>query len=287
MRDSAPSGATAFENYWQKFGGQKGALPLGPEACDAMATACTNYAKDVASVKRQIEERALEIGALLVVGTVGAVLTFGATEAAADTAAAGIAASAAQWIARIGTARWIAQLGLDLSTTVGFISDSVADAIANTADNLSAGVTSKEYASSLGAILGTGIAGAAGGLASVALTGPLEGPISPTQLAEDLVLSGFTSGADSALGKLGELSAPQLSTLLSSAAEGVGTTDPQLASSVLELSRQVAGTTGKISNSVLSSAASQIIVSRHLDAEGFTGDQLQSLLQAPAERGGE
>jgi hypothetical protein len=55
---------------------------------------------------------------------------------------------------------------------------------------------------------------------------------------------------------------------------------------MLELSRQVAGTTGKISNSVLSAAASQIIVSQHLDAEGFTGDQLQSLLQALAERGG-
>jgi len=283
--NNAGAAITAFENYWQKFGGRKGALPLGAEACDAMSTACTNYANDVAAVKRQIEERALEIGALLVVGTIGAFITFGATEAAADAFAAGLAASAAEWIADIGAAGWIAQLGADLSTTVGLISETAADAIADTAGNLAGGVTSKAYASSLGSILGTGIAGGAGGLASVALTGPLEGPVSPSQLAEDLVVSGITAGADSALGKLGELTAPQLSSLLANAADSVSTTDPQMASSLLELSRQVGGTTGKISTSVLSSAASQFIVSQHLDAEGFAGDQFQSLLQVIAERG--
>jgi hypothetical protein len=92
--NNAGAAITAFENYWQKFGGRKGALPLGAEACDAMSAACTNYARDVAAVKRLIEERALEIGAILVVGAIGAFLTFGATEAAADTLAAGLAASA-------------------------------------------------------------------------------------------------------------------------------------------------------------------------------------------------
>jgi hypothetical protein len=76
-----------------------------------------------------------------------------------------------------------------------------------------------------------------------------------------------------------------LSTLLANAADGVSSTDPQLASSLLELSRQVTGTTGKISISVLSSAASQLIVSQHLDAEGLASDQLQSLLEAITERG--
>jgi len=280
--NNAGAAITAFENYWQKFGGRKGALPLGAEACDAMSAACTNYARDVAAVKRLIEERALEIGAILVVGAIGAFLTFGATEAAADTLAAGLAASAAGWIADIGAADWIAQLGIDLSTTVGLISDTAADAIQGTTGALAGALESGSYAPAVGAVGGTAFAGFVGGIASVALTGPLEGPVSPSQLAKDLLVSGLTAGTGGVLGKLGELSAPQLSTLLSNAAEGVGSTDPQMASSLLELSRQVAGTTGKISNSVLSSAASELIVSQHLDAEGFSGDQLQGLLQAIA-----
>jgi hypothetical protein len=74
----------------------------------------------------------LEIGAILAVSTIGAFITFGATEAAADALAAGLAASAANWIADIGAADWIAQLGIDLSTTVGLISDTAADAVAGT-----------------------------------------------------------------------------------------------------------------------------------------------------------
>jgi hypothetical protein len=38
-------------------------------------------------------------------------------------------------------------------------------------------------------------------------------------------------------------------------------------------------------NSVLASAASELIVSQHLDAEGFTTDQLQAALQAVAAGG--
>ena len=196
--------------------------------------------------------------------------------------AAGLAASAAGWIADIGTADWIAQLGIDLSTTVGLISDTAADAIQGTTGALAGALESGSYAPAVGAVGGTAFAGFVGGIASVALTGPLEGPVSPSQLAKDLLVSGLTAGTGGVLGKLGELSAPQLSALLSNAADGVGSTDPQLASSLLELSRQVAGTTGKISNGVRSSAASEVIVSQHLDAEGFSGDQLQGLLQAIA-----
>jgi hypothetical protein len=42
---------------------------------------------------------------------------------------------------------------------------------------------------------------------------------------------------------------------------------------------------GKIANSMLSSIASQLIVSQQVSAEGFTTDQLQSLLQAIADHG--
>ena len=283
--NNAGAAITAFGNYWQKFGGRKGALPLAAEACDAMSAACTSYANDVAAVKRKIEVRALEIGAALVVGTIGAFITFGAAEAAADALAAGLAASAADWIADLGAADWIAQLGLDLSTTVGLISGTAADAVQGTMGALAGAVESGSYAPAVGAVAGTGFAGFAGGIASTALAGSLGGPVSPSQLAKDLLVSGLTAGTGGVLGKLGELSAPQLSSLLSSAAEGVSTADPQMASSLLELSRQVAGTTGKISASVLSSAASELTVSQHLDAEGFSGDQLQALLQAVAGSG--
>jgi hypothetical protein len=279
---------TAFETYWQKFGGPKGALPVSAEACDAMSTACTNYANDVASVKRQIEERALEIGAILVVGAIGAFLTFGATEAAADLAAAQLVATAAGWIADIG-AGWIADIGAGLSTTVALISETAADAIADTTGSVASAVSSAAgsaaYNTGVASVLGTALAGTVGGVGSFALTAPLQGPLAPSVAGKELLASGFAGFADSALGALGELSAPQLSSLLADAAQGVSSTDPQLASSLAELSRQVAGTTGKIANSTLSSIASQLIAGQQVSAEGFSTDQLQSLLEAIAARG--
>lgn len=265
----------AFESYWAKFGGSKGALLLGADACDAMSKGCDQYADSVAAVKRRIEEAAAGITGTLVIGTVGAFFTFGATEAAADVLAAEIAASAAEWIV---------ELGLDLSTTLGLISDAVADAVAVGAQITADAVDSEAASSALGGFL----AGAAGGVGGTTLTEPLrqltgQGPISPAQLAKDLVVAGLTNGTGSMLGKLGELSAPQLSRLLSNAADSAITSDPQLSVSLQELSKQVAGTTGKVSTSVLSSAASQLIVSQHLDAMGFSQDQLQELLKRAAE----
>lgn len=267
----------AFERYWSKFGGPGGALLRSADACDDMSKLCNRYADDVAAVKHRIEEAAAGVAATVVVGAVGAFLTFSATEAAADVIAAGVVSSAADWIA---------ELGVDLSTTLSLVSDSVAGAVSTATSITVNAVDSAASASALGA----GMAGVAGGVASTALTAPLgslsgAGTPSRAQLAEEIVVSGLTSGTGSLLGKLGELSAPQLSNLLANAAHSVSTTDPQTYVSLIALSKQVAGTSGKISSDVLSSAASQLIVSQHVDAENFSQDQLQSLLQDIAEHG--
>src|SRR5580700_9791144 len=80
---------TAFENYWAKYAGAKGALPVAAQACDAMAGACTKYANAVAETKTKIEQAGAEVAATLIVGTIGAFFTFGATEGIADSVAAG------------------------------------------------------------------------------------------------------------------------------------------------------------------------------------------------------
>ncbi|HEX3730916.1 MAG TPA: hypothetical protein VHV47_13985, partial [Opitutaceae bacterium] len=128
----------AFEQYWQKYGGKKGALPLAANACDAMSTACTKYADDVATTKSKIEEAAAEIGAVLVVGTIGAFFTFGATEALADSIAAGVVATASEAITNLGL--WVADTIEVYSTTLAEAIDSATIVVADAAgSSLSAG----------------------------------------------------------------------------------------------------------------------------------------------------
>lgn len=83
-----------FETFWQPYGEKgKGLLPLGTEACNAMAKACDDYANKVEALKHKIEEAAAEVGAALVVGTIGAVFTFGVSEGIADGAAAALSST--------------------------------------------------------------------------------------------------------------------------------------------------------------------------------------------------
>lgn len=265
----------AFERYWAKFGRPRGALILGADACDAMARACGQYADRVADVKRRIEEAVAGAGATLVVGTIGAVVTFGATEAAADALVAGLVPV---------VAGWVMEMGLDMAVALAEISDSVGSAVAAGAQ-ITAGALRTEAAASTA---GSALAGVAGGTAGTVLTAPLgqltgQAPLSPSQLGKDIVAAGMTNGFGSMLARLGELSGPQLARLLDNAASSVATSDPETFMALRTLSQQVSSTTGKVSASVLASAASQLIVTQNVTAMGFTQDQLQELLQSAAE----
>lgn len=275
--NNAGAAIDAFEQYWKKFGGARGTLPLAAEACDSMSAACTKYADEVAAAKWNIEKAGIEIGAALTVGTIGAFFTFGATEGAADVVAASIAASAAETIA--GLTAWIA-VNLPVASAA--------------VDILYSAVFALGSDTGLG-LVSSGISGAAGGVGGALfgdgarnsarqLTG--EEPLSRSETAHDLLVGGVLGGGiGGTLGRLGELSAPKLATLVSNLAGGVSKSDPQLFVQMMELSRQLRGTTGKVTSGVLASVTSQLIAAQHIDAAGVASDQLSELIKHVASGG--
>ncbi|HEY1699566.1 MAG TPA: hypothetical protein VGG75_07630 [Trebonia sp.] len=273
----------AFEQYWQKYGGKKGALPLAASACDAMSTACTKYADDVATTKSKIEEAAAEIGAVLVVGTIGAFFTFGATEALADSIAAGVVATASEAITNLGL--WVADTIEVYSTTLAEAIDSATIVVADAAgSSLSAGALSSALSGSASAVGGTAFADTAdNGIA--ALLG--DKPLSSSEAAESLIDSAGEGTIGGVLGKLGELGAPQLARLVSNAATSVSESDPQLFMQLMATSKALEGVTGKVAVGTLSSIASQLIVTQQIDAAGVSSDQLTDMLKRAAEGGEE
>jgi gas vesicle protein len=111
-----------------------------------------------------------------------------------------------------------------------------------------------------------------------------EQPLSSAELTKDLLIGGVAGGATGGLlGKLGDLSAEQLSKVLTNAADSVSTTNPQQFVDLMTLAKQLEGTTGKVSVGVLSSVASQLVTTQQIDAEGVVSDQLEELLERAAD----
>ncbi len=216
MSNNAGTAINAFEDYWQKFGSKgNGALVLAAAACDAMAHACDQYADAVGHIKSKIEEAGLEAGAALTVGTIGAFFTFGATEDAADAIAA---------------------------TIMGRVASLMEDFL---------GVTA-EISQTAEAILGSAIAGMPVGAvamldadvaSNMVRQGFGEQPLSSDEVRGDLVKGLLAGGAGGFLGKVGQMSAAQLSKLLSEQASTVATSDPQLFVDMMSTSHMLAGMT--------------------------------------------
>lgn len=280
--NNAGAAIDAFEKYWQKFGGAKGALPLGADACDAMASACSQYADAVAAAKHRIEEAGAEVAATLFIGTVGAFFTFGATEAAADSIAAGLVATAESAIDELtGTIGGI--IAEYLSGTVGTAIAAAGDAVA---DAVSADATESVVASGVTGI-STGVGGTVMADSAQNAIRELFGdqPLSSSDVLHDLRLAVEGGALGGVLGKLGDLTAPQLARLLTNSSTAVVQVNPNLAADMLETARLLSGTTGKVSSGVLATVASQLITTQQIDAEGIAGDQLEDLLERIADGG--
>jgi hypothetical protein len=271
---------TAFEGYWAKFGGAKGALPAAAQACDAMASACNKYADAVAETKSKIEEAGAEVAATLILGTIGAFFTFGATEGIADSVAAGLLATVAGYIDDLTGI--VGGIVLDFSTTLGWAIALGGDAVADALET--------DTAAALGSSILSGSAAGVGGTitADVAedsvrqLFG--EQPLSPGDVTKDLLIGGLAGGATGGLiGKLGDMSAEQLSNVLTKAADSVSTTNPQQYVDMMKLAELLDGTTGKVSVGLVSSVASQLITTQQINAEGVASDQLEELLERTAD----
>ncbi|MBO0805103.1 MAG: hypothetical protein J2P25_18760 [Nocardiopsaceae bacterium] len=270
----------AFETYWERFGGRKGALPLGAEACDAMSHACERYADEVAATKSKIEQAGLEVAATLAFGALGAFFTFGATEEAAAGIAAKLIDSAASAIARLG--------GLAAE-----IDGSMADAVAAALKAMAASMAAASKSAS--GVIGAGVAGSAGGglgadlgVAANDSIRELTGGklLSPSEVTRDLATGLGTGAVGGVLGELSGLSQTQLANLLKNAAGSVSDTNVQLSLQMLELSRQVEGTAGKISASVLAQAATQLIMTQQIDVGSIAQSQiLDQLKRATGDKG--
>ena len=270
----------AFESYWSKFGGAKGALPVGAQACDAMATACSKYADAVAETKSKIEEAGAEVAATLILGTIGAFFTFGATEGIADSVAAGLLATVAGYIDDLTgvVGGIVADFSAILGSAIAVGGDAVADALET------------ETAAGLGSSILSGMATGVGGTVTADIGENAirqlfgEQPLTDGDLTKDLLIGGVFGGATGGLlGKLGDMGAEQLSKVLTNAADSVSTTNPQQFVDLMTLAKQLEGTTGKVSVGVLSSVASQLITTQQIDAEGVVSDQLQDFLERAAD----
>lgn len=278
----------AFEKYWDKFGGRKGAMPLAIEACKEMSKQCTKCAQQVTALKHKLEETGAELVAIVGVGTAGAFFTAGITEGAADAGAAMLVDAAVGWIDVEATADWIIEFGSYMETTLGLLSDAAGDAVAEATGSLANIARTGSYAAGLSSALGSFGSGFAGGVGSAILTDPLSEltgrePDTGSKFLQDLYVSGLTNGVGNVLGKLGELSTTQLTNLLDNAARSVGTEDPQLFTSLTELSRQVKGTTGQLTTTTLASIGSQLIVTQRVDAKSIVSDDLVDQLKQIAE----
>ena len=261
----------AFESYWSKFGGSSGLLPRGADACDAMAQACNKYADAVGQAKSKIEEAGAEVAAALVVGTIGAFFTFGATEAVADSIAAGLTETVAEIFFWLGD-----QVGLILDDAMYTVAQAVSTEVAQS-------------------IVTSGVVGAFTGAGGAVFSDTAEDavrelfgekPLTDAEVAKDVFLYGFAGGGiTGSLAKIGELSATQLSQLLTRGSTTVIETDPALATKMAGLAQFLYGTSGKISAGVLATATSQLALAQQLDAQGIISDQLQDLLTRAAEGG--
>lgn len=281
---NAGAAIDAFEAYWQRYGGPKnacgGALPSGADACDAMSSACTRYADAVAEIKRKIEEAAAAAGAGLVIGTVGAFVTFGASEAAAD----GVVAGLVDW-----AGEQIAELGGMIAYPVSFLSTTLADAIEEVTMAIAVTVGSEGPA-----VLSAGAFGAINGANSAALTAAADGgirelfgdkPLSPSETDKDLVAGAAAGGAGGVIGWLSGITQPQLVKLLRRVASSVPESDQWLYTQVMALAHQVERGPGTVSASVLTQAATQIIMTQQVDAGKITQTQIVQKLKRIAEGG--
>jgi len=263
--NNAGAAIDAFESYWQNFGGQQGALPIAANACDAMSSACSQYADGVAAAKHKIEEAGAAVAATLTIGTIGAFFTFGLTEGIADSIAAGLLAEVVTTIDA-------------LSTLVGGIAATFGDVVA--------GALSSEAAMSItSAVLSGAFTGVGGTFfsdtAASAVQGLMsDGLISAGDLTKDMLVAGLTGGATGGLlGELGDMSAEQLSNLLTKAASTVQESNPQMFVDLMTLAKGLEGMTGKVSAGVLASVTTQLIMTQQIDAEGVASDQLEELLE--------
>jgi hypothetical protein len=262
----------AFESYWSKFGGTSGLLPRGADACDAMASACNQYADAVAEAKRKIEEAGAEVAAALVIGTIGAFFTFGASEAVADSIAAGLTETVADIFFWLGD-----QVGLILDDAMYTVAQAVGSDVAQS-------------------IVTSGVVGSLTGAGGTVFSDAAEDsvrqlfgqkPLTQAEVAKDVFLYGAVGGGlTGSLAKAGELTATQLSQLLTSGSTAIMGSDPYLAERMAGLAKFLYGTSGKVSAGVLATATSQLAVAQQLDAQGIISDQLQDLLQRAAEGAG-
>jgi hypothetical protein len=270
---------TAFETYWSKYAGAKGALPVAAQACDSMADACNKYASAVSETKTKIEQAGAEVAATLIIGTIGAFFTFGATEGIADSVAAGLLATVAGYIEELGT--MVGAALVDISSTVAWAIITAGDAVADV-------LTTGAAASVGSSILSGAAAGVGGNAAALAEENSLrqlfgEEPLSEGDITKDLLVSGLAGGATGGLlGKLGDMSAEQISNLLRNAADSVSTSNPQQFVDLVTLANQLEGTTGKVSVGTLATVASQLLTTQEIDANELSRDQLVDALKRAA-----
>jgi hypothetical protein len=261
---NAGAAIDAFESYWQNFGGKKGALPLAANACDAMSSACNQYADGVATTKHKIEEAGAELAATLVIGAIGAFFTFGLSEGISEAAAAGLVATVVSYID-------------DLAALVGGIVATAGDAVATA-------LTSEAAMSIATAVLSSAAGGVGGAFfgdtAASAVQGLMgDGTISAADMTKDMLVGGLAGGATGGLlGELSDMGGEALSNLLTKAASTVQESDPQMFVNLMTLAKSLEGTTGKVSASVLASVTTQLLMTQQIDAEDVASDQLEELL---------
>jgi hypothetical protein len=102
----------SFNQYWEGIGGtpdactvagDKAMLPVLIEACNALSTACTNFADAVDETKSKLEETAGEIAAAITAGAVATFFTIGISDAVSTLATGALVGTAVGDVALLGT----------------------------------------------------------------------------------------------------------------------------------------------------------------------------------------
>jgi hypothetical protein len=268
-----------FEKYWSQYVGPNGALTVAASTCTTMSAACTNYADAVTTAKSNIEDAGAAIAATLIFGTLGAFFTFGASEGVADSVAAGLLVTVTGFMDTLVSAAAGIASGLSVTLEADILgAGSVMDSV----------LTSGIPASLLSSAISGGAVGVGGTITSTVADADIralygDAPASRSDMLQDLLVGGLAGGATGGLlEEAGDMTSEQLANLLRNTADSVQDSDPQQYVELVALANKLQGMTGKLTNGVFASVASQLLTAQQTAAQDVASDQLQSLLENAA-----
>ena len=211
----------SFNEYWGGIGGPSDACTVGPptamlplliEACDALSTACTNFANAVDETKSKLEEIAAELATAVTAGALATVFTLGISDAVSAGVSTALIGTALGSIELLGTTIADIVATMAVGAIFGAVDDLLDTGLSNGVKVQLGGTAStplQEGISLLDSVLIGGLSGGVGtvvadGVKTVAVAGLANLPDTVSTVIPDLplILASLPDATESTAGKV-------------------------------------------------------------------------------------